>query len=137
VTLAPDLNQLVTPSAGEGEGFASGTLAIEPTIDGPSDNPSGDVQTAPEFSPDVLADSVATGSPEIFTIDRILQRRYRRNTAEYLVRWEGYGPESDTWEPRSSFDGTAADDFDRSIDPRAQRLARRPRRSSRRTEHEA
>jgi hypothetical protein len=37
---------------------------------------------------------------EEFEVERILDHRSRhRNKTEFLVRWSGYGPEHDTWEP--------------------------------------
>lgn len=41
-----------------------------------------------------------------YTVDTLLQHRFakrgRKRITEYLVRWQGYGPEHDTWEPRSN-----------------------------------
>eukprot|EP00983_Pelagomonas_calceolata_P062828 1147447-Pelagomonas_calceolata.AAC.12 len=42
------------------------------------------------------------GEP-IYTVDRLDHRfvqRGRGRRIEYLVRWNDYGPENDTWEPR-------------------------------------
>ena len=44
------------------------------------------------------------GGQLAYTVSRILdhrpvQRGRRKNMKEFLVRWEGYGPEHDTWEP--------------------------------------
>jgi hypothetical protein len=36
-----------------------------------------------------------------FTVERIISHRFDRNGIKSLVRWEGYGLQFDTWEPRS------------------------------------
>ena len=39
-----------------------------------------------------------------YVIESILERKRSR----YLVRWQGYGPEFDTWEPYSNLENTSA-----------------------------
>lgn len=36
---------------------------------------------------------------ELYTVERILDERRGRKGVEYLIRWQGYLPEDDTWEP--------------------------------------
>eukprot|EP00043_Microstomoeca_roanoka_P019474 m.219569 g.219569 ORF g.219569 m.219569 type:complete len:1192 (-) comp17002_c0_seq5:791-4366(-) len=52
---------------------------------------------APPEPPPVTADEGA----EEYEVERILKRRVRGGKTEYLVRWKGYSPEDDTWEPES------------------------------------
>jgi hypothetical protein len=42
----------------------------------------------------------AKGTTYAVTVEAILAKRY----GKYLVRWRGYGPEDDTWEPKKAFD---------------------------------
>nr|KAG5712176.1 hypothetical protein BaRGS_014526 [Batillaria attramentaria] len=35
-------------------------------------------------------------------VDQILEQRKRKGKLEYLIRWQGFGEENDTWEPASS-----------------------------------
>ena len=35
-----------------------------------------------------------------YTIERIVAKRFRDRKAFFLVRWKGYDPEEDTWEPK-------------------------------------
>ena len=34
-----------------------------------------------------------------FEVEAIIDRRVFRNNTQYLVKWRGYGSESNTWEP--------------------------------------
>jgi transposase len=40
--------------------------------------------------------------PEVYHVERLVDRRVRRGRVEYLVRWCGYDDEDDTWEPREN-----------------------------------
>jgi len=61
----------------------------------------------PHHSPPPPPD-VVDGELE-YTVDRVLdhrdKRQGRRSVREYLIRWAGYGPEHNTWEPQSNMAG--------------------------------
>jgi hypothetical protein len=52
----------------------------------------------------------AEDDEEYFLIDRVLdhciRKRGRRSYREYLVKWQGYGSEHNSWEPESSLSET-------------------------------
>lgn len=43
---------------------------------------------------------------EEFEVETILDSRLRRGRLEYLVRWKGYTPEHDSWEPERNLENT-------------------------------
>ena len=50
-------------------------------------------------------DSISASEEEIFSVERILDRRISKGgRAEYLLKWTGYPDSENTWEPRSNLD---------------------------------
>ena len=49
---------------------------------------------------------IEVDSTNEYEVAAILDSRRRRKTIQYLIRWEGYGPEDDTWEPVESLQGS-------------------------------
>lgn len=82
-----------------------------------------------EFSPERQTLTEGEDSNHEFTIDRIRRRRFRNGEYEYLIRWEGFGRDHDSWEPKSAFNGDLSDQFDLRFTPSTRRQTR-SRRSS-------
>ena len=40
---------------------------------------------------------------DMYIVDRIVDHKVMKGEMRYRVRWLGYAPSEDTWEPRSSF----------------------------------
>lgn len=59
------------------------------------------VESSEESESDEESDEVEyhKDGRKIYQIEKILQRRFIDGAYEYLIRWEGYGPKFDTWEP--------------------------------------
>jgi Chromo (CHRromatin Organisation MOdifier) domain len=59
-----------------------------------------DANTQPPPPPDVVEGELE------YTVERVLDHRDKRvgrkTVREFLVRWQGYGPEHNTWEPQSN-----------------------------------
>ena len=36
---------------------------------------------------------------DIWEVEKVLASRVRRKRVQYLIRWKGFGPDEDTWEP--------------------------------------
>ncbi len=54
-------------------------------------------------------------TPTEYVIEKIIKHRGDDDTREYLVRWEGYESEDDTWEPSTHFSGTVLADYHKSF----------------------
>jgi len=51
--------------------------------------------------------------PDDYIIERIVAKRQREKTTEYLVNWAGYRPEEATWEPAAHIPAWLLEDFER------------------------
>ncbi|KAF7249490.1 hypothetical protein EG68_09343 [Paragonimus skrjabini miyazakii] len=49
-----------------------------------------------------MSRSVNAGENNVYLVDNIVDRRVRRGRVEYRVRWKGFPPEQDSWEPFTS-----------------------------------
>ena len=81
---------------------------------------SGTVQPPPPLE-------VSDGSLE-YVVEQVLTHRVRRrgqsSTREYLIKWEGYGPEHNSWEPERNLPEQLRREY---FEDLAQRAARRAR----------
>ncbi|XP_026465862.1 chromobox protein homolog 1-like [Ctenocephalides felis] len=49
--------------------------------------------------PNLKAMEMSKSDSNIFTVDKILDKRVRKGKIEYLIRWENYSTDHDSWEP--------------------------------------
>ncbi len=74
--------------------------------------------------PAIVADS---NGDEEWHVESVLKERRRGRGKQYLVRWRGYPPEEDTWEPAAALKDTAAlDAYEQSLRSSAARQATLP-----------
>ncbi len=57
------------------------------------------------------ADNPAESSGASFTVERLLASRMRQGLQQYKVRWKGYGPVDDSWEPADHISNHLIDTF--------------------------
>jgi len=41
---------------------------------------------------------------EEYVVEKLLDKRIRNGFVEYLISWQGYGPDENTWEPKKNLD---------------------------------
>ena len=51
--------------------------------------------------------------PDDYIVERIVAKRQRQNSTEYLVNWAGYRPEEATWEPAAHIPDWLLEDFEK------------------------
>lgn len=50
---------------------------------------------------------------DIFTVESVEGKRLNNGTVEYLIKWEGWDPETNTWEPASNISQDLVDDYEK------------------------
>ena len=55
--------------------------------------------------------------PDLYTVEKIVEKRIRNNKVEYFVKWEGYPKEQNTWEPKINLENVLylVDAFENSL----------------------
>lgn len=48
------------------------------------------------------ANKASSDEEEDYVVERVIGKRFRRGQPEYLIKWQGYGDEDNTWEPQSN-----------------------------------
>ena len=63
-----------------------------------------DIQELPDFEIERLLGRGDMGADE-YIVEALLDTKLKQGKRMYLVRWEGYPPSCDTWEPAENFTG--------------------------------
>ena len=58
----------------------------------------------PELARAVVQGAEEEKRPRSYAVEKILRHRGAEGAREYLVRWEGFEADRDTWEPETNFD---------------------------------
>lgn len=63
------------------------------------------------------ANKKASTADKLFIVEKIIRKKVEKRRSFYLVKWLGFGPSKNTWEPASSFKNNPAilKDFEDSL----------------------
>ena len=55
---------------------------------------------------------VVESGEEEYEVEAVIDSKRVKNGWQYHIRWKGYGPEEDTWEPKENLVGNAKDELE-------------------------
>ncbi|CAG2173928.1 unnamed protein product [Oppiella nova] len=62
------------------------------------------------------------GGEEAYVVEAVVDKRRRNNRVEYLIKWQGYGDQDNTWEPEANLDcQELIDEYEKSVKSSAQK----------------
>eukprot|EP00036_Acanthoecidae_sp_10tr_P009183 CAMPEP_0182918662 /NCGR_PEP_ID=MMETSP0105_2-20130417/2235_1 /TAXON_ID=81532 ORGANISM="Acanthoeca-like sp., Strain 10tr" /NCGR_SAMPLE_ID=MMETSP0105_2 /ASSEMBLY_ACC=CAM_ASM_000205 /LENGTH=590 /DNA_ID=CAMNT_0025055777 /DNA_START=477 /DNA_END=2249 /DNA_ORIENTATION=+ len=74
----------------------------EPTVATTAQRPLQRRRTPPTPPVRVEAAPLVVGDPNVFVVEAIVGTQMHKGRREYLVKWEGYGHQDNTWEPEEN-----------------------------------
>lgn len=75
----------------------------------------------------------------LYAVHHILDKKQEKGKTQYLIRWKGYGPKDDTWEPAENLAKVhnLIEDFEKKLQPPPQTPPPKHKPSQKSTEHHA
>jgi hypothetical protein len=71
------------------------------------------------------SDSDTPDDGRVYDIEKIVDRRSRKNSKQYLIHWAGFSSKHRTWEPvKNIFDKNLIAEFEASYTPKTKRLSK-------------
>ena len=89
--------QRAAAAAAAGEAWPEVTMSAPPA-------PAGSMGAAAKAAPPADVEDEDDAPEPLFYVEMIMDHKRERGVDKYLIKWEGYGHEHDTWEPASSLD---------------------------------